>query len=86
MMTDKHVFGQDDAGYVDLERTTPDAEVIDGTTEVVEEYMPEVDQEINDEEKKDTGFGQEPGVVIDDTTDRMARYDDNDEPQYPNTN
>ena len=86
-MVDENIERQDVNGYVELERIDDGpAEPLTEADIAVEEAMPEDEAIINAEEKPDTGFGQEPGVVIDDTTNRKVRYDDDIDPQYYETN
>lgn len=87
-MADDTFKNQNDNGYVDLERVY-DGEVPPETPAdaVVAAHMPEDEAIENEKMKKDLGLGRDDeGVIIDDTTDRLARYDDNDEPQYYDTN
>ena len=63
-------------GYVNLEAENEDVRPLTEVDEVVLEHMPEEDKRVLDAKAHDTGFGQEPEVVIDTSGDRMAKYED----------
>ena len=64
-------------GYVPLPKENVPSREMTEVDEVVLEAMPEIDKKINEAGLKDTGFGQEWDVVINETGDRMAKYKDN---------
>ena len=75
-MADKLHRGKDDQGYVDIGTICDERYPITSAYESVMAHMPETERKIISEQARDVGFGPEPGVIIDESDDRFAGYDD----------
>ena len=75
-MTIDPATGKEQEGHIDLERIDEEPVEISDVDAVVLEHMPDDEKRILEKEAKDTGFGQEPDVVINTSGDRLAAYED----------
>ena len=68
--------GKDEPGYIEIGTICDERYPITSAYETVMAHMPEHEREIIAEQSRSTGFGPEAGVIIDESDDRLACYDD----------
>ena len=68
--------GRNDPGYVEYGTICDERYPITPEYIYVMNHMPPDEEEIIAHQHRSTGFGPEPGVIIDETDDRLACYGD----------